>query len=194
MTGHDQCVILLCVMSLLFVARIPTLPVDGFADPPNAQGLLGPHAARYRAASLTRAAMLYRRALKRGEVPAEGTKDTPFCMDTYRFVLSPIWTACLFTSNPGGCSTVRVFREPRVSTGVCPTPKRATLAATGMWSWSATAISGGLTLLGVGAFSARLSLRSKSIVSVIHTLHASNPVRSNASSPHRRLDLLALAR
>ena len=67
----------------------PTLPVDGFADPPNAQGMLGPRAARYRAASLTRAAMLYRRALKRGEVPAEGTKDTPFCMDTYRFVFNP---------------------------------------------------------------------------------------------------------
>ncbi|KAH9004490.1 acyltransferase ChoActase/COT/CPT [Lactarius hatsudake] len=59
----------------------------GFVDPPNAaQGLLGPSAARYRAASLTRAAMLYRRALKRGEVPAEGTKDTPFCMDTYRWM------------------------------------------------------------------------------------------------------------
>ncbi|KAH9977527.1 acyltransferase ChoActase/COT/CPT [Russula compacta] len=43
-------------------------------------------AARYRAASLTRAAMLYRRSLKRGEVSAEGTKDTPFCMDTYRWM------------------------------------------------------------------------------------------------------------
>src|SRR5258708_3484465 len=119
-------------MSSLFVARIPTLPVDGFADPPSAQGLLGPRAARYRAASLTRAAMLYRRALKRGEVPAEGSKDTPFCMDTYRFVLNPVWTASLLTSSPGGCSTVRVFREPRVSTGACRTPKRATLTVTGM--------------------------------------------------------------
>jgi hypothetical protein len=51
--------------------------------------MMGPRAARYRAASLTRAAMLYRRALKRGEVPAEGTKETPFCMDTYRCVASP---------------------------------------------------------------------------------------------------------
>lgn len=48
--------------------------------------MMGPRATRYRAASLTRAAMLYRRALKRGEVPAEGTKDAPLCMDTYRCV------------------------------------------------------------------------------------------------------------
>ncbi|KAI0306076.1 carnitine acetyl transferase [Multifurca ochricompacta] len=60
--------------------------VYGFADPPSAQGLLGPSTARHRAASLTRAAMLYRRALKRGEVPAEGTQDTPLCMDTYRWL------------------------------------------------------------------------------------------------------------
>ncbi|KAF8493204.1 acyltransferase ChoActase/COT/CPT [Russula emetica] len=58
----------------------------GFADPPNAQGMMGPRATRYRAASLTRAAMLYRRALKRGEVPAEGAKDAPLCMDTYRWM------------------------------------------------------------------------------------------------------------
>ncbi|KAI0272336.1 acyltransferase ChoActase/COT/CPT [Gloeopeniophorella convolvens] len=62
----------------------------GFADPPAetvpAGELAGPAAARYRAASLTRAAMLYRAALKRGEVPAEGTKDAPFCMDTYRWM------------------------------------------------------------------------------------------------------------
>lgn len=48
--------------------------------------MMGPRAARYRAASLTRAAMLYRRALKRGEVSAEGTKETPLCMDTFRCV------------------------------------------------------------------------------------------------------------
>lgn len=60
--------------------------IDGFADPPNAQGIMGPRATRYRAASLARAAMLYRRSLKRGEVPAEGTKDAPLCMETYRCV------------------------------------------------------------------------------------------------------------
>lgn len=48
--------------------------------------MMGPHAARFRAASLTRAAMLYRRALKRGEIPVEGNKETPFCMDTYRYL------------------------------------------------------------------------------------------------------------
>jgi len=48
--------------------------------------MMGPRATRYRAASLARAAMLYRRALKRGEVPAEGTNDAPLCMDTYRCV------------------------------------------------------------------------------------------------------------
>lgn len=67
-----------------------TLFVDGFAEQPTSHSMLGPRAARYRAASLTRAAMLYRHALKRGELPAEGTKDSPFCMDTYRFVVGPI--------------------------------------------------------------------------------------------------------
>ncbi len=42
--------------------------------------MIGPRAARHRTASLTRAAMLYRRALKRGEVPAEGTKDDPLLL------------------------------------------------------------------------------------------------------------------
>ena len=51
--------------------------------------MMGPRAARYRAASIARAAMLYRRALKRGEIPAEGTKETPFCMDTYRYISCP---------------------------------------------------------------------------------------------------------
>ena len=51
--------------------------------------MMGPRAARYRAASITRAAMLYRRALKRGEIPSEGTKETPLCMDTYRYVSCP---------------------------------------------------------------------------------------------------------
>ncbi|KAI9510514.1 acyltransferase ChoActase/COT/CPT [Russula earlei] len=58
----------------------------GFSDPPNVQSIMGPHAVRYRAASLTRAAMLYRRSLKRGQVPPEGINHSPFCMDTYRWM------------------------------------------------------------------------------------------------------------
>ena len=50
----------------------------GFANlSPGAQSMMGPRAARYRAASIARAAMLYRRAHKRGEISAEGTKETP---------------------------------------------------------------------------------------------------------------------
>lgn len=71
------------------------ISVDGFASPPSTQRITGPRAARNRAASLTRAAMLYRHALKRGEVPAEGTKDTPLCMDTYRCVSQPVMLARL---------------------------------------------------------------------------------------------------
>ena len=41
-----------------------------------------------RAAPLTRAAMLYRRALKRGEIPAEGTNESPFCVDTWVWFLT----------------------------------------------------------------------------------------------------------
>ena len=51
--------------------------------------MMGPRAARYRAASIARAAMLYRRALKRGEIAAERTKEIPFCMDMYRYISCP---------------------------------------------------------------------------------------------------------
>ncbi|KAA1469045.1 carnitine acetyl transferase [Dentipellis sp. KUC8613] len=39
-----------------------------------------------RAAELTRSALLFRRALYRGEIAPEGSKAAPFCMDTFRWM------------------------------------------------------------------------------------------------------------
>ncbi|THU92738.1 acyltransferase ChoActase/COT/CPT [Dendrothele bispora CBS 962.96] len=39
-----------------------------------------------RAAGLARAAMLFRKKLKLGQITPEGTKEGPFCMDTYRWM------------------------------------------------------------------------------------------------------------
>ncbi|KAI0060699.1 acyltransferase ChoActase/COT/CPT [Artomyces pyxidatus] len=54
----------------------------GFSDTPSHL----PDTPTHRAASLTRAALLFRQTLQRGELPPEGTKDTPFCMDTFRWM------------------------------------------------------------------------------------------------------------
>ncbi|KAF9071585.1 acyltransferase ChoActase/COT/CPT [Rhodocollybia butyracea] len=39
-----------------------------------------------RAAAIARGAMLFRKKLKQGKVTSEGTKEGPFCMDTYRWM------------------------------------------------------------------------------------------------------------
>ncbi|KAF5336707.1 hypothetical protein D9758_015079 [Tetrapyrgos nigripes] len=59
-----------------------TLRADGFDDHPS--HLRQTPAAR--AAGLARAAMLFRKKLKLGQLTPEGTKDAPFCMDTYRWM------------------------------------------------------------------------------------------------------------
>ncbi|VDB99881.1 unnamed protein product [Peniophora sp. CBMAI 1063] len=53
----------------------------GFKDVPNT-----PKDPIQRAAALTRAGMLFRRMLKRGEIAPEGSKAAPFCMDTFRWM------------------------------------------------------------------------------------------------------------
>ncbi|KZV74569.1 acyltransferase ChoActase/COT/CPT [Peniophora sp. CONT] len=53
----------------------------GFKDVPNT-----PKDPIQRAAALTRAGMLFRRLLKRGEIAPEGSKAAPFCMDTFRWM------------------------------------------------------------------------------------------------------------
>jgi len=83
---------------------------------------MGPRAARHRAASLTRAAMLYRRSLKRGEVPPEGTKEAPSCMDTYRYVPQPRLLALVYMVH--GQVDVRLcacprYRGPRLERVAC---------------------------------------------------------------------------
>ncbi|ETW79218.1 hypothetical protein HETIRDRAFT_156110 [Heterobasidion irregulare TC 32-1] len=45
-----------------------------------------PQTAVHRAASITRATMLFRQQLKLGQVKPEGSKDAPFCMDTFRWM------------------------------------------------------------------------------------------------------------
>lgn len=57
-----------------------TLCADGFdAHPAHL-----PQTAVHRAASITRATMLFRQQLKLGQIKPEGSKDAPFCMDTFR--------------------------------------------------------------------------------------------------------------
>ncbi|KAI0035341.1 acyltransferase ChoActase/COT/CPT [Vararia minispora EC-137] len=53
----------------------------GFKDVPNTST---DHV--HRAAALARASMFFRKMLKRGELKPEGTKDTSFCMDTFRWM------------------------------------------------------------------------------------------------------------
>ncbi|KAF5377779.1 hypothetical protein D9757_008057 [Collybiopsis confluens] len=55
---------------------------DGFDDHP--AHLTQTPAAR--AAALARGAMLFRKKLKQGKLSSEGTKEGPFCMDTYRWM------------------------------------------------------------------------------------------------------------
>ncbi|KAI0042280.1 carnitine acetyl transferase [Auriscalpium vulgare] len=45
-----------------------------------------PKTTAHRAASLTRAALFFREELQSGRYPVEGTKDAPFCMDTFRWM------------------------------------------------------------------------------------------------------------
>ena len=63
-----------------------TLGLDGFEDHPSHL----PQTPESRAASLVRAAMLFRKKFKLGQVPPEGPKGDPFCMDTWRYALNRI--------------------------------------------------------------------------------------------------------
>ncbi|KIK61686.1 hypothetical protein GYMLUDRAFT_166051 [Collybiopsis luxurians FD-317 M1] len=55
---------------------------DGFDDHPSHL----PQTPAARAAALARGAMLFRKKLKQGKLSPEGTKEGPFCMDTYRWM------------------------------------------------------------------------------------------------------------
>ncbi|CCM01355.1 uncharacterized protein FIBRA_03405 [Fibroporia radiculosa] len=59
---------------------IPT--IDGFDDHPAHL----PQTPAHRAASIVRAAMLFRQKLKLGQLEPEATKEGPICMDTYRWM------------------------------------------------------------------------------------------------------------
>ena len=57
-----------------------TRATDGFDDHPSHL----PQTALNRAANLVRAAMLFRKQFKEGQVPPEATREGPMCMDTWR--------------------------------------------------------------------------------------------------------------
>jgi len=61
-----------------------TLGLDGFEDQPSHL----PQTPVSRAANLIRAGMLFRKKFKLGQVPPEGPKGDPFCMDTWRYAAS----------------------------------------------------------------------------------------------------------
>lgn len=58
--------------------------IDGFDEQPSHL----PQTPAARAASLARAAMIFRQNLKKGLMEADSTKEGPLCMDTYRCALS----------------------------------------------------------------------------------------------------------
>lgn len=64
--------------------------LDGFDAHPSHY----PQTPTHRAAALTRATMLFRQKLKLGQLPVEGTKDTPFCMDTFRWTERVVSIKC----------------------------------------------------------------------------------------------------
>jgi len=82
-----------------------TIAIDGFEDQPSHL----PQTQVSRAANLIRAAMLFRKKFKLGQVPPEGPKDDPWCMDTWRYAFSPIYILfhprCSSGMSLGGCST-----------------------------------------------------------------------------------------
>lgn len=79
--------------------------LDGFEDQPSHL----PQTPASRAANLIRAAMLFRKKFKLGQVSPEGPKDDPLCMDTWRYAFSRIYPASYsgysWSMLLGGCST-----------------------------------------------------------------------------------------
>jgi len=63
-----------------------TIGLDGFEDQPSHL----PQTPVSRAADLIRATMVFRKQFKLGNVPPEGPKDDPWCMDTWRYTFNRI--------------------------------------------------------------------------------------------------------
>lgn len=95
-----------------------TIGLDGFEDQPSHL----PQTPASRAANLIRAAMLFRKEFKLGQVPPEGPKDDPFCMDTWRYDFRRIYPVPYSGSSwivlLDGCSTVAVSLVLAGRTGV----------------------------------------------------------------------------
>ena len=77
---------------------------DGFKEHPKHL----PQTPLHRAASIVRAAMLFREQYKLGQVPPEKTKEGPICMDTWRYIFSVVSEApnIVLTLLQDGCSIV----------------------------------------------------------------------------------------
>ncbi|KAF9047176.1 carnitine acetyl transferase [Hymenopellis radicata] len=60
-----------------------------------------------RAAAIARGAMIFRQNLKRGQLKPEGTKEGPFCMDTYRWMFD-----CCRVPGTNGLDWSRTYAKP----------------------------------------------------------------------------------
>ena len=83
---HPSCckrLVLLYVVAFTYRCVRVLMPwslADGFIDHPTHL----PQTSIHRAAAITRSALLFRRALKRGEIEPDSMKDAPHCMDSWR--------------------------------------------------------------------------------------------------------------
>ena len=85
---------------------------DGFKEHPKHL----PQTPLHRAASIVRAAMLFREQYKLGQVPPEKTKEGSICMDTWRYVFSVVseTPSTELITLQDGCLTVVAYPDPRL--------------------------------------------------------------------------------
>jgi carnitine O-acetyltransferase len=115
----------------------------GFARAPPEARALQQSPARL-AAGLVRAAMLFRRKLRRGELPPDRLKDGAQCMDTWVIVCIYRILHAYVGQASAGCSTRAACRAP-AWTGASPTQSPKTRAMPDTSSSSAAAASGNST-------------------------------------------------
>ena len=92
-----------CIFQQCTLSSTKFLSLDGFDDHPS--HLRQSPAAR--AAAIARAAMVFRQQLKRGELKPEGSKESPFCMDTYRWMFD-----CSRVPGPDGLDWSVTYAKP----------------------------------------------------------------------------------
>lgn len=103
--------------------------------------------------------MIFRQQLRRGLVKPDGTKEGPFCMDTYRQVYCVVTPSNLSHIYLDGCLTAVASPAPKASTGVSHMRSKARRAMMRTSSYSAIIDHGRLTLHKTVGFSAQQSLK-----------------------------------